>query len=67
LLTDRELEVLRLLAQGKHNPEVAQELGIGNGTVKIHVHHIISKLDVSDRTEAVVHAIDLGLLTPASR
>ena len=67
LLTDRELEVLRLLAQGKHNQEVAQELGISNGTVKIHVHHIISKLDVSDRTEAVVHAIDLGLLTPASR
>jgi DNA-binding NarL/FixJ family response regulator len=66
LLTDRELEVMRLLARGKHNSEIAQALGIGQGTVKIHVHHIISKLGVSDRTEAVVHAIDLGLLAPES-
>jgi len=67
LLTDRVLEVLRLLVQGKHNPEIAQDLGISNGTVKIHVHHITSKLDVSDRTKAVVRAIDLGLLAPESR
>ena len=66
LLTGRELEVLRLLAQGKHNPQIAQELGIGKGTVKVHVHHIISKLGVSDRTQAVVRAIELGLLTPES-
>jgi DNA-binding NarL/FixJ family response regulator len=66
LLTDRELEVLRLLGQGKHNSEVAQELGIGTGTIKVHVHHIISKLGVSDRTQAVVRAIDLGLLAPES-
>ena len=67
LLTDRELDVLRLVAQGKHNLEIAQYLRISKGTVKIHVHHVISKLNVSDRTEAVVHAIGLGLLAPESR
>jgi DNA-binding NarL/FixJ family response regulator len=66
LLTIRELEVLRLLAQGKHNSEAAQDLRIGTGTIKVHVHHIISKPGVSDRTEAVVRAIDLGLLAPES-
>ena len=66
LLTERELEVLRLLARGRHNPEIARDLEISPGTVKIHVHHIISKLGASDRTQAVVRAIDLGLLTPKS-
>jgi NarL family two-component system response regulator LiaR len=67
LLTNRELEVLRLLAQGKHNPEIARNLAISEGTVKIHVHHIISKLGVSVRTGAAVRAIALGLLTPSSK
>jgi DNA-binding NarL/FixJ family response regulator len=66
LLTDRELDVLRLVAQGRHNSEVAQDLGIGTGTIKVHMHHINRKLGISDRTQAVVRAIDLGLLAPDS-
>ena len=61
-ITLREVEVLRLLAQGRTNPEIAQELGISRGTVKIHVQHIIAKLGVSDRTQAAVRAIEVGLL-----
>jgi len=65
-LSEREYEVLRLLVQGKTNPEVAQQLTISVGTVKIHVEHILAKLRVSDRTQAAVRAIELGLLrTPA--
>jgi NarL family two-component system response regulator LiaR len=63
-ITLREVEVLRLLAQGRTNPEIAQELEISRGTVKIHVQHIIAKLGVSDRTQAAVRAIELGLLHP---
>ena len=63
-ITQREVEVLRLLAQGRTNPEIAQELEISRGTVKIHVQHIIAKLGVSDRTQAAVRAIELGLLQP---
>lgn len=66
LLTDRELDVLRLVAQGRHNSEVAQDLGVGTGTIKVHMHHINSKLGISDRTQAVVRAIDLGLLAADS-
>ncbi len=61
-LTRRELEVLGLLAQGKSNPRIAQELVIARPTVKTHVERIIRKLGVSDRTQAVVRAIDLGLV-----
>jgi DNA-binding NarL/FixJ family response regulator len=61
-LSPRELEVLALVAQGKTNPQIAQELGITGGTAKIHVEHIIGKLGVSDRTQAVVRAFQLGLL-----
>ena len=61
-LSEREYEVLRLLAQGKTNPEIGQELTISVGTVKIHVEHILAKLRVSDRTQAAVRAIELGLL-----
>ena len=62
-LTPRELEVLRLLAQGKSNPQIAQELVISRLTAKTHVERIIRKLRVSDRTQAVLHAIELGLVT----
>jgi two-component system, NarL family, response regulator LiaR len=62
-LTDRELEVLRLLASGLTNPEIAQRLVISPGTVKHHVRHIASKLGVSDRIQAAVRAVELGLLT----
>jgi len=61
-LSEREYEVLRLLAQGKTNPEIGQELTISMGTVKIHVEHILAKLRVSDRTQAAVRAVELGLL-----
>ena len=62
-LTPRELEVLGLLAQGQNNPDIARNLVISRGTVKVHVQHIITKLGVSDRTQAVVRAIDMGLVT----
>jgi len=61
-LTPRELEVLPLMAQGKSNPEIAEILAISRATAKVHVHHIINKLGVSDRTQAVVRAIELGLV-----
>ena len=61
-LTKRELEVLGLLAEGKSNPRIAQDLVIARPTVKTHVERIIRKLGVSDRTQAVVRAIDMGLV-----
>ena len=63
-LTPRELEVLQLLARGKSNPQIAQELVISRLTVKTHVERIIRKLEVSDRTQAALRAIELGLVTP---
>jgi DNA-binding NarL/FixJ family response regulator len=62
-LTPREVEVLKLLSQGQTNPQIAQNLEVSRGTVKIHVQHIISKLGVSDRTQAAVHAIEAGILS----
>ena len=62
LLTVREEEVLRLLAEGLTNREIAHQLQLSLATVKVHVRHIIAKLGVSDRTQAVVRAIQLGLL-----
>jgi DNA-binding NarL/FixJ family response regulator len=62
-LTPREVEVLRLLSQGQTNPQIAQNLLVSRGTVKIHVQHIISKLGVSDRTQAAVRAIEAGLIS----
>ncbi|MEO0525445.1 MAG: response regulator transcription factor [Pseudomonadota bacterium] len=51
-LTERELQVLSLVAEGKQNKTIAHELGLSMHTVKLHVHHVISKLDVTNRTEA---------------
>ena len=65
-LTPRELEVLGFLAQGKTNPQIAQELVISRATAKTHVERIIRKLGVSDRTQAVVRGIDLRLITAES-
>jgi DNA-binding NarL/FixJ family response regulator len=62
-LTARETEILQLLAQGRTNPQIAGEFVVSPGTVKNHVRHIIAKLGVSDRTQAAVRAIELGLLT----
>lgn len=61
-LTRRELEVLRLLAQGKTNRQISASLLFSVGTAKIHVRHILAKLGVSDRTQAAVRAHGLGLL-----
>jgi two-component system, NarL family, response regulator LiaR len=63
-ITSREVEVLRLLAQGRTNPQIAQELAVSRGTVKVHVQNIIAKLGVSDRTQAAVRAIELGIFEP---
>jgi DNA-binding NarL/FixJ family response regulator len=63
-LTPRELEVLRLLVQGKTNQEIAEDLLISRATVKVHVQHIIAKLGVSDRTQAIVRAFKVGLMHP---
>jgi DNA-binding NarL/FixJ family response regulator len=62
-LTGREVEVLQLLASGLTNQEIGRKLVISAGTVKHHVRHIVSKLGVSDRTQAAVRAVELGLLT----
>lgn len=61
-LTDREMEVLLLIAQGKSNQEIADELFIALKTVKTHVSNILSKLEVQDRTQAVVYAFQNGLV-----
>lgn len=62
-LTVRELEILKMLAKGPTNKEIAQALGISDNTVRNHVNSIIEKLEVSDRTEAATTAIQRGLIT----
>jgi two-component system NarL family response regulator len=61
-LSGRELDVLRLLVTGKTNLEIAGTLGITESTVKFHVNHVLSKLRVTDRTQAVVTALRKGLV-----
>ena len=63
-LTSRELEVLRHLAEGETNRRIAEELRLSLSTVKRHLERIISKLEVSDRTQAAVKAVELGLIDP---
>lgn len=61
-LSPRELEVLRLVANGRSNPEIARALVIGEATVKTHLVHVFEKLEVNDRTRAVTRAMELGLI-----
>lgn len=62
-LTERETDVLRLVAEGKANKEIAQGLGIGEKTVKTHVSNILAKLGVQSRTQAALHAARIGMVT----
>ena len=62
-LSERELEVLRLMAQGMSNLEIGAALNIGESTVKSHVNRILSKLGVSDRTQAVIVSVKRGIVS----
>ncbi|HEY4387405.1 MAG TPA: response regulator transcription factor, partial [Ktedonobacteraceae bacterium] len=61
-LTERESEVLQLLAQGRSNKEIAHQLSLGEKTIKTHVSHILGKLGVQSRTQAALDAVRLGLV-----
>ncbi len=66
-LTARELEVMRLLARGMSNTDIARELFLGDATIKTHVARIFSKLSLHDRAQAVVLAYEAGLVQPGDR
>ena len=61
-LSERELTILRLIAEGKDNGEIAAALNFGLGTIKLHVREILGKLGASTRTEAAVRAVRAGLI-----
>jgi len=61
-LTLREMDVLRLLAAGRSNRDIAESLGISAGTVKIHLTHLFEKLGATSRTEAIAKAAKRGLI-----
>jgi len=65
-LTTRERDVLALITQGRSNKRIALELGISEKTVKTHVGHVLAKLDVTDRTQAAVLAVQAGLVDQGS-
>jgi NarL family two-component system response regulator LiaR len=64
LLTEREIEVLRLVAQGVSNPDIAEALFITVNTVKTHLRNILEKLQLENRTQAATYAVQKGLISP---
>ncbi len=65
-LTERELEVLTLVARGKSNAEIAEELVVGVATAKTHVSRLLMKLNARDRAQLVVAAYESGVVAPGS-
>lgn len=65
-LTSREKDVVRLVAQGLSNGEIAEELVLAPGTVKVHVSNILTKLDARDRVQIVIAAFNSGLVRAAT-
>jgi DNA-binding NarL/FixJ family response regulator len=66
VLTERETEVLRLVAQGMGNKQIARMLQVGEKTVKTHVSNILAKLGVQSRTQAALYAVRIGMASPAA-
>ena len=66
-LTERETEILRLLATGKSNSELAAYLFLGEGTIKTHVSSVLTKLGLRDRMQAVIFAYESGLIEPGDQ
>ena len=67
ILSPRQIDVIRLISQGKSNKQIAYELGLTEGTVKLHVTAILKLLNVYNRTGAVIEATKLGLIKPLNK